>query len=203
MLPHGRPDKPPHGHRISRKEKKRHRHSHSCQGRCLQRGRAGGTARGTARRWPSPCPARPRLPPLPAPAGARGSGPFAQSWDGIKAGGTVLGAGTRCRCGFLVPAGLRGCKGERHRGAHTESERCRVPLGSFPRGPFQQGDTTQNPRPASSPREPEAASPPATHWDRAPRRGPKGRDLYRWRLLSRPDARAHTHTHHRVQQNAV
>lgn len=59
----------PHGHCISRKEKKRHRHSHLCQGRCLQGGRAGGTARGTAKRWPSPCPARPRLPPLPTPAG--------------------------------------------------------------------------------------------------------------------------------------
>lgn len=88
--------------------------------------------------------------------------------------------------------GLRGSqgKGERHHGAHTKSERCRVPPGSLPRGPGPKSSPGFEPK--RSPKRRRLLPPAGTV---PPGRGPKGRDLYRWRLLSRLDARTHTHTH--------
>lgn len=87
-------------------------------------------------------------------------------------------------------SGAAGLQGERHHGAHTESERCRVPPGSLPRGPGPK--SSQSFEPKRSPKRRRLLPPAGTV---PPGRGPKGRDLYRWRLLSRPDARTHTHTH--------
>lgn len=97
--------------------------------------------------------------------------------------------------------GLRGSqgKGERHHGAHTESERCRVPPGSLPRGPGSKSSPGFEPK-----KEPKAASPPATRWDRAPRERAEGERSVQV-ATSQQTGRTHTHahTHHRVQQNAV
>lgn len=53
-------------------------------------------------------------------------------------------------------------------------------------------------------KEPEAASPPATRWDRAPRERAEGERSVQV-ATSQQTGRTHTHahTHHRVQQNAV
>lgn len=124
--------------------------------------------------------------------------------DQIKAGCTVRGAGPCGGYGFLLQESCEapGAPGRCSAPVATDSQLAppqEVPgaagggAGSLPAGLCWQRDAELIPAPFKHPSDPEAESPPATRWDRAPRKGPRGERFVQ--VTTSQADRTHTHTH--------
>lgn len=160
-----------------------------------------------APRQPGPSCASQHLP-LPHPKGS-GSlpwgelGGFVWSQGRIKAGRTVRGAGPavgmasscqRLRGSWSPRQVQRPCgHGFPARSSQEVPGAAGGGAGSLPPGLCWQRHTELIPAPFEHPSDPEAASPPATRWDRAPRRGPRGERFVQVTTSQADQTHAHTH----------
>lgn len=204
------------------KENKRHWHLLSCQQRCLQRRRAVSTSGSTTGQAPSPAPAQTLLRQASTClCPALGGSSLREKSGGLRGVRTRLrqdaprgeqrpavGMASSCQraARLLEPRQLQ-CPCGHGFPARSSQEVPRAAgggEGSLPPGLCWQRDTELIPAPFKHPSDPEAASPPATSWDRVPGKGPRGEEICTCHnFSSRPDTRSHPHPHPHTPPSAT